>query len=230
MDLKEILRDIPIFAGLSDDERLFVSGICRTLSFGPEELVFKEGSRGDDLFIIIKGSVRIFTRITENVEKTLTTLRNGGIFGELAVISEDYRSASAKTLTDTELLAITQTDFENLLESRQATGNKVLNVLARIIADRLKSTTELYWQAVDWGLSISGILDLNYSQLINHREKLSITLNSGEKVSGILLKAEKNNFGSELLLRLENDRLLLVPYGAVSSIEFDQPVSGDEKE
>jgi signal-transduction protein with cAMP-binding, CBS, and nucleotidyltransferase domain len=199
-------------------------------SFGPDEIVFKEGSRGDDLYIIVKGSVRIFTRITENVEKTLTTLRNGGVFGELAVISEDYRSATAKTLTETDLILINQTEFENLLENQQTAGNKILNVLIRIIADRLKSTTELYWQAVDWGLSISGILDLNYAQLINHREKLTLTLNSGEKVSGILLKAEKNNFGSEFLLRVEDDRLVLVPYGAVSSIEFNKPASDDEKE
>ena len=229
MNMKELLKELPVFSALSDEELQVVSEICNLQTVAAGELVFKEGAKGDDLFIVIKGCIRIYTRITENVDKTLITLRNGGLFGELAIISEDYRTASAKAVEDTELIAINQKDFENLLETQLAAGKKILDVLVRIIADRLKNTTELYWQAVDWGLSISGILDLNYSQLISHRSTISIDLNSGKNVTGILLKADKNNTGLELLLQTEKEQLVIVPYGAISSICFDPPPITDEE-
>ena len=230
MNIKELLRELPVFAALTDEELQIVATICKTKTVPSGEFVFKEGSRGDDLFVVINGCVRIFTQITENVDKTLITLRNGGLFGEMAIISEDYRSASAQAMEETELVLINQNDFENLLKTELLAGRKILDAFVKILSDRLKKTTELYWQAVDWGLSISGILDLNYSQLINHREQLEILLNSGEKISGVLLKAEKNNFGSEFLIQLENERLMVIPYGAISSISFNQPPVDPDKE
>lgn len=230
MNIEDVLKELPVFSSLTEEELPLVAEICKTLTIPSGEFVFKEGSRGDDLFVVVKGCVRIFTQITENVDKTLITLRNGGLFGEMAVISEDYRSASAQAMEETELIVINQDDFDNFLATQLAAGKKILDVFVKILSDRLKKTTELYWQAVDWGLSISGILDLNYSQLINHREQLSITLNSGEKITGTLLKAEKNNFGSEFLLQLEDEKLVVVPYGSISSISFNQPPVDPDKE
>lgn len=231
MDILESLKGLSVFSSLTDEELKAVADICKTQTVPTDELVFEEGANGVDLFIIIKGCVRIYTRITENVDKTLITLREGGLFGELAVICEDYRTASAKATENTELIVINQDDFEKLIDDHPAAGKKILNVFVKIIADRLKNTTNLYRQAVDWGLSISGILELNYSQLINHRTQISIDLNSGKNVTGILLKADKNNSGLELLLQTEGEKLVMIPYGAISAISIDQPpVATAEKE
>lgn len=226
----ELLKGLPLFSSLTDDELKAVAEICIEKTVAAEELVFSEGDHGVDMFVIIKGSVRIYTQITENVDKTLITLRDGGLFGELAVISEDYRSASARALEETRLISINQDDFENLMETNPAASKKILNDIVRIIADRLKNTTEMYRQAVDWGLSISGILELNYNQLISHCTKISVDLNSGGNVKGILLKAEKNSSGMELLLQTEEEKLVMIPYGAVASITFDQPSTDQGKE
>lgn len=228
--MKDSLKKLPLFSSLTEDELQAVSEICQSRTVSADELIFAEGAHGTDLLIIVKGCVKIYTQITENVDKTLITLRDGGLFGELAVISEDYRSASAKAMEETELVSINQDDFEKLLDSNPAAGKKILNIIVRILADRLKNTTELYRQAVDWGLSISGILELNYNQLITHRSKISVELNSGKNVAGILLKAERNNQGMELLLQTEKERLVLIPYGAIASISFDQLSTDEEKE
>ncbi|MBU8901396.1 MAG: cyclic nucleotide-binding domain-containing protein [Victivallales bacterium] len=230
MDIKKSLKDLSVFSSLNDDEMQAVADICKTRTIAANELVFEYGAQGDDLFIVLKGCIKIYTQITENVNKTLITLREGGLFGELAVISEDYRSASAMALENTELISITRDNFEKLLEDNPAVGKKILNVFIRIIANRLKNTTELYKQAVDWGLSISGILELNYSQLINQRSQISIDLNSGKNVSGILLKADKNDTGLELLLQTEKEKLVMIPYGAISAISFDQVKTDTEQE
>jgi len=230
MDIKNSLKDISVFSSLNDDEIQVVADICKSQTVEENELVFEEGAQGDNLFVVASGCIRIFTRITDNVDKTLITLRKDGLFGELAVISEDYRSASAKALEKTELISINKNDFEKLLEEHPPAGKKILNVFVKIVADRLKNTTQLYRQAVDWGLSISGILELNYSQLINHASKISIDLNSGKTLNGVLLKADKTNTGFELLLQTDKEKLIIIPYGAISAISFDQPKIDTEQE
>ena len=230
MDIKKSLKDLSLFSSLNDDEMQAVANICKTRTIAVNELVFESGAQGDDLFVVLNGCIKIYTQITENVNKTLITLREGGLFGELAVISEDYRSASAMALEKTELISIKRDNFEKLMEDNPAVGKKILNIFIRIIADRLKNTTELYKQAVDWGLSISGILELNYSQLINQHSQISIDLNSGKNVSGILLKADKNDTGLELLLQTSKEKLVMIPYGAISAISFDQVKTDTEQE
>lgn len=229
MDIKKSLKELPIFSSLADDEIQAVAEICKTKTIPAEVLVFSEGESGEDLYVIIKGAIRIYTKITDNVDKTLVTLRNGGIFGEMAVISEDYRTASARSVEGTELISINQKDFKNLLDKNPAAGKKILEFIVKVLTDRLKNTTNLYRQAVDWGLSISGILELNYNQLISHREKILVDLNSGKNVTGILLKAEKNVSGLELLLKTDSEKLVLIPYAAISSISFEA-TTGKKKE
>ena len=214
------LKELPIFSSLTDDEIKAVSEIGNTQTVSADELVFSEGEPGSVLYVIIKGSVRIYTKITENVDKTLVTLRSGGLFGEMAVISEDYRSATAKAVEETELLSISQKDFRNLLDNNPAVGKKLLEFIVKVLAGRLKNTTDLYRQAVDWGISISGILELNYNQLISQKQKILIDLTSGKNVSGILLKAEKHASGLELLLKTDSEKFVVIPYAAVSSISF----------
>lgn len=220
MNNSRSLKELPIFSSLTDDEIKAVSEISNAQTVSADELVFSEGEPGNILYVIIRGSVRIYTKITENVDKTLVTLRSGGLFGEMAVISEDYRSATARAVEETELISISQKDFRNLLDNNPAAGKKILEFIVKVLAGRLKNTTDLYRQAVDWGISISGILELNYNQLISQKQKITIDLNSGKTVSGILLKAEKHSSGLELLLKTDSEKFVVIPYAAVSSISF----------
>ncbi len=220
MNNDKSLKELPIFSSLTDDEINAVSEISNAQTVFTDELVFSEGEQGSVLYVILRGSVKIYTKITENVDKTLVTLRKGGLFGEMAVISEDYRSATARAVEETELISINQKDFRNLLDKNPAVGKKLLEFIVKVLAERLKNTTDLYRQAVDWGISISGILELNYNQLISQKQKIIIDLNSGKNVSGILLKAEKHTSGLELLLKTDADKFVVIPYAAISSISF----------
>ena len=126
MNNSRSLKELPIFSSLTDDEIKAVSEISNAQTVSADELVFSEGEPGNILYVIIRGSVRIYTKITENVDKTLVTLRSGGLFGEMAVISEDYRSATARAVEETELISISQKDFRNLLDNNPAAGISAL--------------------------------------------------------------------------------------------------------
>ncbi len=181
--------------------------------------IFSEGDIGDSLYLMTDGAVRITTKIGD-VEKILVTLRRGAVFGELATIEDDFRSATATAVTDSKMLVITRSDFNNILEQYPASGRKLLEFIVNTISQRLKNTTELYRQAIDWGLSISGILELNFNQLIANNVHIALELQNGSRQSGVLLKAEQGASGYELLLRKEDDQFVIIPYHAVNAVSF----------
>ena len=230
MDIKKSLKDLAVFSSLTDNEMQAVAEICSVQEIKANEVIFEEGSQADKLFIVAQGCIKVYIKVTENVDEILVTLRQGGIFGELAVLSEEYRNSSARAVEDTKLLSINRDNFKKLLSKRPAIGKKMLDIFVQRLADKLKDTTSLYKQAVDWGLAISGTLELNYSQIISHHIKVSIDFNSGKTVSGILLKVDKTSAGLELLLRTDEGKLTMIPYGAIAAISFDQIELNTEQE
>lgn len=230
MDIKKSLKDLAVFSSLTDNEMDAVVDICNVQQYKANEIIFEEGAKGDKLFIVAKGSIKLYLKVAGNIDEILVTLKQGGIFGELAVISEDYRNSSASAIEDTKLIFIDREHFKKLLNKKTSIGKKMLNVFVERLSERLKNTTSLYKQAVDWGLSISGILELNYNQIINHHLKVTIDFNSGKTASGILLKADKTNAGIELLLKTDEGKLMMIPYGAISALSFDQINISTEQE
>ena len=68
-------------------------------------VLFREGDRGEEMFILQSGKVKISKKI-RGVEKTLATLEKGEFFGEMAILNDKPRSASAETIEDCDMLGI----------------------------------------------------------------------------------------------------------------------------
>ena len=100
-------------------------------------LLFQEGDKGEEMFIIQSGKVKISKRI-RGVEKTLATLEKGEFFGEMAILNDKPRSASAETLENCEMLVIDRKTFDALIR-----GNSEIAVrFIKRLADRLRETNE----------------------------------------------------------------------------------------
>ena len=213
------VKKLAFFADIEAKEAEAILELFYEESFLAGDTVFAEGDVGDILYLIIDGCVRISTKIGD-VEKILVTLRSGAVFGELATVAEDFRSATAKAITDSKMLAINRATFAEMVKKHPVAGRKILEFVLATVTGRLKNTTELYRQAVDWGLSISGILELNFNQLIANNINIQVELQSGRILNGVLLKADNGVSGYELLIRKADDQFVIVPYHAVVSIEF----------
>ena len=99
--------------------------------------LFHEGDRGEEMFIIQSGKVKISKRI-RGVEKTLATLEKGEFFGEMAILNDKPRSAAAETIDDCEMLVIDRKTFDTLIR-----GNSEIAVrFIKRLADRLRETNE----------------------------------------------------------------------------------------
>ena len=91
------------------------------------------------MFIIRNGSVLI--QMGKN-GKTLAELHEGEFFGELALLDDSPRSASAKANSESKILAFSQPDLFSLMERNPHLGLKIILALARIIGERLKRMNE----------------------------------------------------------------------------------------
>lgn len=99
--------------------------------------LFQEGDLGEEMYIIQSGKVKISKRI-RGVEKTLATLEKGEFFGEMAILNDKPRSATAETLEDCDMLVIDRKTFDALIR-----GNTEIAVrFIKRLADRLRETNE----------------------------------------------------------------------------------------
>ena len=98
-------------------------------------VIFREGEAADRLFVIKSGEVRI-----QIGNRTITELSAGDIFGEMALIDNEPRSATAVAMTDVELVPVSEKQFLFLVSQTPYFALKVMRVLAR----RLRATTKTF--------------------------------------------------------------------------------------
>lgn len=120
---------------MSDVQTMLFSKFGKKIPAGT--VLFHEGDRGEDMYIIQSGKIKISKRI-RGVEKTLATLEKGEFFGEMAILNDKPRSATAETIEDCEMLSIDRKTFDTLIR-----GNSEIAVrFIKRLADRLRETNE----------------------------------------------------------------------------------------
>ena len=110
-----------------------------------EEIIFYQGDPGIGLYIIVEGEVMISRESDEGDKITLAVIQKGDFFGELALIDNEKRSASAIAKSDTKLSVIFKPDLDEFIEKYPKKGIKILEGIAEITAMRLRSLNENYF-------------------------------------------------------------------------------------
>lgn len=157
------LTDSPLFRNLDETERAQILIIGQVRTFGPDQVVFREGDAGDGLYIVVKGAVRISKRSATG-EEALAVLEPHAFFGEMALIDFSPRAADAIANEPTDLFFIPLRDLRALIETHHQIALKVLYALCEALAQRLRETNERYMSVftiAQWGGSPSdGLLPL----------------------------------------------------------------------
>ena len=125
----------------SYDEIEVIANYMSLNSFSSGEYIFREGDRENFIAFIIKGEVQICKESSDRLESIVVTLKAGTHFGEMSLVDEEPRSASARARDEVELLILSKTNFDSLVESRADIGNKILRSIARLLSKRLRQTT-----------------------------------------------------------------------------------------
>ncbi len=106
------------------------------------KVIFREGEPGNEMFIIIEGKVKI-TKNVGNLEKTLMILGKGDFFGEMAIVDEKPRSASAIALTTCKLIALDKNTFKNIILNNPNFAYKVILKMSERLREADKQIEEL---------------------------------------------------------------------------------------
>lgn len=132
-------REISIFQGLStfDGGKLITVMYRRVYEAG--EIVCSEGEMGKALFIIFYGDVAITRKagILKD-EKVLGKLHSGDFFGEMSLLEEKPRSATARALTKCEIYIIYKSNFDSMIEKNPRIGLQVIRNISVILSSRLR--------------------------------------------------------------------------------------------
>ncbi len=147
-------RNLFLQKPLSTMESSFLASLSRQERFTAGQTIFREGDPGDNLYVIVEGEVRIGKFIPGAGEEALAVLEHGAFFGEMALVDDEPRTATATAHTDpTVVLAISKDVLGGLLDIRRISSLRLLQMLCRIAAQRLR---ELDSKILGWTIMAAG--------------------------------------------------------------------------
>jgi hypothetical protein len=119
-----VLREAPLFGGLSGEELYPVGEIAQLVVHAPGDVVVKQGDPGDALFVVARGTLRVIKD-----GKALREIQRGAVFGEVALLDGAPRAATVEAVTDAELLRVPRSEFEALLDESPEIARAVIRML-----------------------------------------------------------------------------------------------------
>ena len=117
-DYTGLLRRMPIFATMSDEEIHLLVARLKIGRHKPGEVIIRQGKRGDRFYIIRQGHVEVTHRDDHGETEIVNHLYRGDYFGELALLEDTPRRATCRATIPTETLILTKRDFDELVRKR----------------------------------------------------------------------------------------------------------------
>ena len=160
MDI-DFLKSVNIFSDLSENELNGIQELCKTRKYPKNSMIILEEEMGDVVFIVMSGTVKITRVNDEGKEVILAMLGSGEVFGEMAILDGESRSANALSQENCEVVTINREDFLNLLK----TNNKVsLNLMTEYAIRLRKSDQQIEALSLDDAEHRIGVSILNLAE------------------------------------------------------------------
>jgi CRP/FNR family transcriptional regulator, cyclic AMP receptor protein len=128
-DKVELIRSVPLFARCSKKELGEIASLADEIDLPEQKTLIRQGERGREFFVLLDGEVDIVRDGTK-----IDTMHAGDFFGEIALVSNVPRTATATATTPIRVLVITDRDFRMLLDHSPQLQLKVLEALAERLA------------------------------------------------------------------------------------------------
>jgi CRP-like cAMP-binding protein len=133
---REVLSQMPLFRPLGDPELRRVLQVTEVRAFTDGQAIITQGEKGNELFLVLNGEAEVIRG-----GNRVVVLRRGEHFGEMALIRSQPRSATVRSLGESELMVINRSDFFDILRKEHQLAVKLLWQFTGVLADRLAETT-----------------------------------------------------------------------------------------
>lgn len=134
-----VLSRIPMFENLTQSELKEVARLTHERDYQLDEPIFKKNAPAEGMYVILNGVIEINDPDSGVV---FTTLNKGDFFGELALLDEEPRSATAIAKSPSKLIGFFRTDLLTLMSRDPKLGNKIMMDLSRVLGERLRQTNK----------------------------------------------------------------------------------------
>jgi CRP/FNR family transcriptional regulator, cyclic AMP receptor protein len=132
----QLLKNVVLFKDLSMRELAMVDGMMHEREYLADEVIFDEGEEGQGLFLVLSGRVKI--TLPAEVDNVLIELGPGAFFGEVALLDQSIRTAQARAIEDTKIVALFRAEFYSLLDTHSGIASRISFQLAKVLAARLR--------------------------------------------------------------------------------------------
>jgi diguanylate cyclase (GGDEF)-like protein len=149
--IPDFLAGLSLFNGMSGLEVNAVSAFLEPRRFKAGGIVFSEGESGKELFIVRSGRVGSYVTQSDRTRREVYEFEPGVLFGEMAIIENEPRSATCYAKEDTELLVLDGLDFYRLVWEHPVIGVKLLSSMARVMTAWLDEASGFLGGLVRWG-------------------------------------------------------------------------------
>lgn len=136
---ESFLKDVPFFKLLDADERTELAAVLDSIAVKKDDTIFQLGDPGDSLYLVRSGKVELFAKDNLGDKITFNVAGRGDLFGELSLLDEGPRAATAVALEDTELLVLDRGDLLLFLRKKPDAALDMLTVMGQ----RLRHSDEL---------------------------------------------------------------------------------------
>ncbi|MEO7095740.1 MAG: cyclic nucleotide-binding domain-containing protein [Polyangiales bacterium] len=146
-DREEQIAKIHLFQGLRAEALSLVAQVAVEETHPVGTVIFKHGDVGEKLYVVVEGRVRITREVqggAQGSEEALAIVGPGDIFGEMALLDDAPRSATARVHERCRLLAIHRDAFEDLLFVHKELAYEVLWNVVRLMSRRLRETNDRF--------------------------------------------------------------------------------------
>jgi CRP/FNR family cyclic AMP-dependent transcriptional regulator len=135
------LAKYPPFKTFDGGDLTAMGAIGEEKNYAKDELIFDEDSKGDSMYVIKTGAVKILKKV-KNQENTIAVLNPGEFFGEMALLDGQPRSAAVKATTDTTVFMVPLEGYQTLRKDNPHTALKLMDIIIKVLSNRLRQANK----------------------------------------------------------------------------------------
>ncbi|WP_018248444.1 Crp/Fnr family transcriptional regulator [Orenia marismortui] len=215
---KKFLEQFFLFQEMNEKELEEIKKIVTKKVYKKNEIIFLEGDLGDSIYLVLDGLIKVFRTGSTGREKTLSLLGRGDFFGEMALLDNNFRSASVQAIKSSQVYIIDKVKFYKLLsdfpqiplkiivklsQRLRKANNQIKNLTFKSVRDRLEvvllELANRYGERRDEGLLIS--------KKITHQELGNLVGTTRESITKLI-----NEMVEEKKLLVKNRYLILLDF------------------
>jgi CRP/FNR family transcriptional regulator, cyclic AMP receptor protein len=151
------LREVLLFKDIAEDEEAAVWARLEERRLRRGDVLFREGEKGKELFIIRSGAVIVSKHVKGRVEQVLARLGPGDFFGEMSLFDDQPRSATIQAETETIMYGLDRSSLDHLIEQNPRAATAFFTQVVLVLVKRLRDSSDLVAEVTRWGLEATGL-------------------------------------------------------------------------